>query len=131
MHKLFCQHLCFLCALIVVGCVKQSDESKSVKALEATPATKALASSKQEFKPKPPPFSSTPRKPPVGKYHGNVKTKILHGATCPNYNCPNCSAGFKSIRQARRKGYHTHSCIKKKSNKRRHKRLPTGRELSR
>lgn len=46
-------------------------------------------------------------------YHGNVKSKVLHGYGCQHYNCKNCTAVFDSVGEAMGSGYRKHSrCVK-------------------
>ena len=41
----------------------------------------------------------------VGKYHGNVKSKIFHRPTCRYFNCKNCTAVFESREAAIEAGF--------------------------
>lgn len=83
------------------------------KATEVTPAVKEVIHkpSQDEFAAKALASPSQQPQTVAGKYHGNAKTHVLHGPKCPAYNCPNCVIGFRSVREARRKGYKPHSCI--------------------
>ena len=48
-----------------------------------------------------------------GIYHGNVKSKVLHGYGCSAYNCMNCTSVFGSVDEALDAGYRTHrDCVK-------------------
>ena len=40
-----------------------------------------------------------------GIYHGNVKSKVLHGYGCSAYNCKNCTNVFGSVNAALKAGY--------------------------
>lgn len=45
-------------------------------------------------------------------YHGNVKSHVLHGSTCKDYNCKNCTKVFKSVSEAMKAGYRVHKqCV--------------------
>jgi len=46
-----------------------------------------------------------------GKYHGNVKSKVLHAPGCRDYHCKNCTAGFKTVDEAKKAGYRIHRCV--------------------
>lgn len=49
----------------------------------------------------------------VGIFHGNVKSKVLHGSGCRYYNCKNCTLVFKSVNDAVKAGYRAHkACVK-------------------
>ena len=41
----------------------------------------------------------------VGKYHGNIKSRVFHRPGCEQYNCKNCVEGFSSREKAIRAGY--------------------------
>jgi micrococcal nuclease len=48
-----------------------------------------------------------------GVYHGNVKSKVLHGYGCSAYNCKNCTSVFGSVSEGLDAGYRVHSgCVK-------------------
>ncbi len=48
----------------------------------------------------------------AGIYHGNVKSKVLHGYGCKYYNCKNCSAVFGSVDEALSGEYRRHKqCV--------------------
>jgi endonuclease YncB( thermonuclease family) len=48
----------------------------------------------------------------IGRYHGNVNSKVLHGPGCKHYNCQNCTVGFNSVADAEKQGYKVHkSCV--------------------
>src|SRR5690349_8480409 len=38
-------------------------------------------------------------------FHGNVKTRVFHQASCRYYACPNCTAKFASAEEAKESGY--------------------------
>jgi len=43
----------------------------------------------------------------------NVKSRVLHGYGCRYYNCKNCTAVFRSVKEALRAGYRVHKgCVK-------------------
>jgi endonuclease YncB( thermonuclease family) len=42
-------------------------------------------------------------------YHGNVRSKALHGPSCQFYSCPNCTARFTSLAEAKAAGYRPHT----------------------
>jgi len=43
-----------------------------------------------------------------GPYRGNLRSLIYHGAGCPEYNCPNCTAVFATREAAEAAGYRPH-----------------------
>lgn len=46
-------------------------------------------------------------------FHGNVSSKVLHARGCPQFDCPNCTAGFQSVEAARAAGYRPHeACVR-------------------
>ena len=49
----------------------------------------------------------------LGIYHGNARSKSLHGYGCKYYNCKNCTVVFRSVSDAVNAGYHPHNeCVK-------------------
>jgi len=47
-----------------------------------------------------------------GKFHGNVKSNVYHGAGCQHYNCKNCTEPFASRQEAEAAGYRKHAqCV--------------------
>jgi len=47
-----------------------------------------------------------------GVYHGNTKSKVLHAPGCRDYACKSCTAGFKTVEDARKAGYRPHgACV--------------------
>lgn len=48
----------------------------------------------------------------LGIYHGNARSKALHGVGCKYYNCKNCTVVFKSVQAGVNAGYRPHyECI--------------------
>jgi len=45
-----------------------------------------------------------------GPYHGNVRSKVLHGPGCADYACKKCTVGFKTVEEAKQAGYRLHAC---------------------
>lgn len=57
--------------------------------------------------------TARPRPPVAGAFHGNVSSKVFHASGCPQFECPNCTAGFASADAARRAGYRPHgACVR-------------------
>jgi endonuclease YncB( thermonuclease family) len=48
--------------------------------------------------------------PPDAAFIGNVRSRLVHSATCPNARCRNCTEGFASIEQARAAGFEPAGC---------------------
>ena len=50
---------------------------------------------------------------PTVKIHGNVKSRVFHSPSCPQYNCQNCTENFRSMSEAVKAGYRQHEqCVK-------------------
>lgn len=48
-----------------------------------------------------------------GDFHGNVSSRVFHAKECPQFGCPNCTAGFASADAARQAGYRPHrACVR-------------------
>jgi micrococcal nuclease len=56
---------------------------------------------------------AAPTAPAAGAtYHGNSKSKTLHAPGCRDYDCKACTAGFKTVDEARKAGYRPHlACV--------------------
>lgn len=60
-----------------------------------------------------PQISSPAQSQPGAIYHGNMRSKVFHAPGCRDYDCQNCTAGFKSKEEALNAGYRPHgSCVK-------------------
>ncbi len=57
---------------------------------------------------------ASPGRPTVpGDFHGNVSSRVFHAKGCPQFECPNCTAGFASADAARQAGYRPHgACVR-------------------
>jgi endonuclease YncB( thermonuclease family) len=45
-----------------------------------------------------------------GEVHGNTSSRVFHTASCPNFQCRNCTARFASAEAARAAGYRPAGC---------------------
>lgn len=45
-------------------------------------------------------------------YHGNIRSRVFHAPSCPQYNCKHCRALFSSPYQAKRHGFRPHTCVR-------------------
>jgi hypothetical protein len=53
----------------------------------------------------------------LGPLHGNVRSHVVHGPTCPEYTCANCKRTFATLRDALGAGYRAHrQCLRQQLN---------------
>lgn len=54
-----------------------------------------------------------PPTPEPGPYHGNIRSKVFHAPSCPDFECRNCSEVFQTWEEAVQAGYRPGPCFKR------------------
>lgn len=121
MNKFALRIVCLVITVFIVTyCKRQVEETKP------PPKTIPLPQKAEgPFKPKDQ-ITPTPKHGISGTYRGNAKTKVFHGPGCPAYECPNCTVGFMSKRQAKRSGFKPHRCVEPRKYKRKKHKVKKG-----